>query len=81
MWNWLYGRPAQNMNVSGSMVYAHAVWRPLAFLSDEEVALLDELAKKLTAPATPVLDASPNAPLNQIESNTAIEVEAVESGA
>ena len=71
------GRPAQNVQVSGGVLHAHA-WRPLASLSDEEVALVDKLTRKLSQP---VLNASPNAPLNQIESKLAIEAEVVESGA
>ena len=79
VWDRLYGRPAQNMNVSGSMVHAHTVWRPLATLSDEEMQLLDSITKKLTAPA--VSDASQNAHQNQIESKPAIEAEVVASEA
>jgi len=71
------GRPAQNVQLSGGVLHAHTVWRPLASLSDEEVQLLDGITKKLTAPA--VSNASPDAPHNQIESNTAIEAEVVES--
>ena len=75
VWDRLYGRPAQNVQVSGGVLHAHA-WRPLASLSDEEVALLDKLTKKLSVP---VLNASPNAPYNQIESKPAIEAEVVAS--
>lgn len=60
----LIGRPAQNVQVSGGMLHAHTVWRPLADLTDEEMAQLDKLTKKLTAP-------SPNAAQNQIESKPA----------
>lgn len=73
VWDRLYGRPAQNVQVSGGVLHAHA-WRPLASLSDEEVAMLDKLTKKMSAP---VLNASPNAPQNQIESKPAIEAEVV----
>jgi hypothetical protein len=75
----LIGRPAQNVRLSGGLLHAHAVWRPLATLSDEEVQLLDTITKKLGAPSTPVLDASPNATQNQIESKPALEVESMES--
>ena len=67
VWDRLYGRPAQNVQVSGGVLHAHA-WRPLASLSDEEVALLDKLTRKLSQP---VLDASPNGHQNQIESKQA----------
>jgi hypothetical protein len=74
----MIGRPAQNVSVSGGVLHAHTVWRPLSSLSDEEVALLDKLTQKL---ATPTSDASPNAPQNQIESKPAIEAEVVASEA
>jgi hypothetical protein len=48
----------------------------MASLSDEEVQMLDKLTRKLAAP---VLDASPDAPQNQIKSKPAIEAEVVES--
>ena len=68
----LIGRPAQNVRLSGGVLHAHTAWRPLADLTDEEVAMLDKLTKKL---ATPVSNALPNAPQNQIESKPAIEAE------
>jgi hypothetical protein len=71
VWDRLYGRPAQNVNVAGSMIHGH-VWRPLATLTDDEVQQLDMITKKLTAPAS-------DAPQNQIESNRAIEAEVVQS--
>jgi hypothetical protein len=74
----MIGRPAQNVQLSGGVLHAHTVWRPLSALNDEEIALLDKLTKKLSAPAS---DTSPDAPQNQIESNRAIEVEVVQSEA
>ena len=74
----MIGRPAQNVQLSGGVLRAHTVWRPLANLSDEEVQLLDGITKKLTAPA--VSDASPDAHQNQVESKPAIEAEVVASG-
>jgi hypothetical protein len=71
------GRPAQNVSLSGGLVHAHTVWRPLSALNDEEIALLDKLTKKLSAPApvsNPASNTSPDAHQNQIESNRAIEV-------
>jgi len=70
----IIGRPAQNVSLSGGVLHAHTVWRPLATLSDEEVQLLDAITKKLGAPA----DTSQNAPQNQIESKPAIETVPVE---
>lgn len=66
------GRPAQNLNLSGGVLHAHTVWRPLASLSDDEVKLLDSITKKLTGPAS---NALPNALQNQPESTLAIEAE------
>ena len=77
VWDRLYGRPAQNVQVSGGVLHAHA-WRPLASLSDEEVALLDAITKKLTAP---VSNALPDGPQNQTNSNRAIEADVVASEA
>jgi hypothetical protein len=73
-----WGRPAQDVRHSGGVLHVHTVWRPLASLSDEEVAALDAIKKKL---AQPVSNASPNAPQNQIESKPAIEAEVVASEA
>ena len=73
----LVGRPAQNVQIAGSMLHGH-IWRPLAHLSDEEMAMLDKLTKKLSAPFS---NASPDAPQNQIESKPAIGAEVVESEA
>ena len=50
----------------------------MSHLTDEEVDLLDKLTKKLT---TPVSNALPDAPQNQMESKPAIEAEVVESEA
>lgn len=43
------GRPAQNVNVSGGVLHAHA-WRPLATLTDEEVEQLAAIRKRLSGP-------------------------------
>ena len=71
----MIGRPAQNVQLSGSMMHAHTVWRPLSSLKDDEIALLDKLTRKLSAPTS---DASQNGPQNQIESKPAIEAEIVD---
>jgi hypothetical protein len=73
----LVGRPAQNVQIAGSMLHGH-IWRPLAQLSDEEMAQLDKLSKKLTAPAS---NASPDGPQNQIKSTVGDEAEATQSEA
>lgn len=73
-----WGRPAQNVALSGGIIHAHAGWGSLSHLSDEEMDLLDKLTKKLAAP---VSNASPDGPQNQIESKPAIEAEIVESNA
>lgn len=58
------------------MLHAHAAWRPLASLSDDEMEMLDKLTKKL---AGPVIDVAQDGPGNQIESKPAMEaVEVVE---
>jgi hypothetical protein len=75
----LHGRPAENVQLSSSMVHAHTVWRPLADLTDDEMAFLDKVTKKLSAPAAS--EASPDGPQNQIESKPAIEAVAMESEA
>jgi hypothetical protein len=74
----LHGRPAQNVQLSGSMLHAHTVVRPLETLTDEELRLLDSLTAKLNPAASHAL---PDGPHNQIESKPEIEVEAVESEA
>jgi hypothetical protein len=66
----LLGRPAQNVQLSGGVLHAHTVWRPLAELTDDEVRMLDTITKKLTTPASSAL---PDASQNQIESKPAIE--------
>jgi len=47
----LIGRPAQTVQHSGGVLHAHAIFRPLADLTDEELRLLDTITKKLTSPA------------------------------
>ena len=67
----LIGGPARNLQLSGGVLPAHTVWRPLASLTDEEMSYLDAITKTLTAPVSH----SPDAPQNQIESKPGIEVE------
>lgn len=66
----LIGRPAQNVQVSGALLHGHTAWRPPARLSDDEVALLDTITKKRTAP---VSNALRDGPQNQIKSKPASE--------
>jgi hypothetical protein len=82
LWDRIYGRPKQEMNVSGGMVHTHTRDLRLAALSTEALEELartyDEVVAKHTLPA---LDVTPDGPHNQIESNTAIEeVEVVSEG-
>jgi hypothetical protein len=74
----IIGRPAQDVRHSGGMFHAHMAWGSLASLSDEEMQMLDAITKKLTAPATPVSNASQDAHQNQIESKPALEAEVVD---
>jgi hypothetical protein len=64
LWDRAYGKPAQSVALSGGLLHAHATWRPLSSLTDEEVALLDSISKKLL-PA-PAENASQDAPQNQM---------------
>src|SRR5215468_3727291 len=50
LWDRAYGRPSQNVDLSGGVVHAH--WTPGMYdhLTDEEMALLDKLTKKLIPP-------------------------------
>jgi hypothetical protein len=50
------GRPAQKLSISGGVLHGHA-WRPLASLTDEEVAQLAALKKKLSGPEEPAIEA------------------------
>jgi len=62
------GKAKQAVEVSGGLLHAHTAYRDpkLAALSQEELTALDALTRKLALPA-------PDAPQNQIESNTATE--------
>jgi hypothetical protein len=66
-----FGKPKQDVGVSGSIAHAH-VWRPLADfnLTDEELHVIDAVQRKMLPP---VSNASPDAPYNQIESKPALE--------
>jgi hypothetical protein len=68
------GKPKQAVAVSGGILHAHTAYRDplLAGLSDEELQALNSLSRKLALP-------SPDGPHNQIESDTAIVAEEVDS--
>jgi hypothetical protein len=70
------GKAKQAVEVAGGILHAHTVYRnpQLAALSQEELQALDGITRKLALPA-------PDAPQNQIESNTPIETEAIDSKA
>jgi len=70
------GKAKQAIEVNGGLLHAHTVYRDpkLAALSNEELAALDALTRKLALPA-------PDTPQNQIESKPAIEVVEVASEA
>jgi hypothetical protein len=62
------GKAKQAVEVSGGLLHAHTAYRDpkLAAPSQEELAALDALTRKLALPA-------PDTPPNQLESNPAIE--------
>ena len=79
LWDRVYGRPKQDVSVSGGIVHAHTVYRNprLAALSPEELAQLDALTKKLVAPAQ---DAPHNQPQSASATNAIdIECESIET--
>ena len=82
LWDRVYGKPKQEMSVSGGMIHTHTRNPLLASLPKEA---LEELARKydevLAVHAVPVLDVAQDGPHNQIESNSAIEeVEVLSEG-
>jgi hypothetical protein len=74
LWDRVFGKPKQEMNVSGGVLRTHTRNPLLTSLPKEA---LEDLARKydevLAMHALPPLDVAPDAPQNQIESNTAIE--------
>jgi hypothetical protein len=76
LWDRIYGKPKQDVSVSGAMVHAHVRDPFLAALPKEA---LEELARSYDNVLTKYVPQ--DVPHNQIESNTAIEAEVVESGA
>jgi hypothetical protein len=82
LWDRIYGKPKQEMSVSGGLLHAHTRDPRLTELSTEA---LEELARKydevLAKHALPTLDVASDGPQNQIESNKALEAIDVESEA
>ena len=74
----LHGRPAQSVSLSGAVLHAHGLWRPLENLTEEEMLLLGSITKKLNPPA--VVDVAQDGPHSQIESKPAIEAAEVKLG-
>ena len=79
LWDRAWGRPAQALSVSGTVLHAH--WTPgkYSHLTDEEFAELARLSAKALSP--PASNTAQDAPGNQIESKPAIEAGMVESEA
>ena len=79
LWDRAWGRSAQAVSVSGTVVHAH--WTPgkYSHLTDEEFAMLAELSAK--ALGRPASNTSQDGPQNQREIKQAIEAEIVESEA
>jgi hypothetical protein len=77
LWDRVYGKPKQDVSVSGGLVHAHTRDPFLASLPKEALEALarsyDEVLAKHALPAPQ------SGPLNQIESKPAIEAVAVES--
>jgi hypothetical protein len=78
LWDRAWGRPAQAVSVSGTVVHAH--WTPgkYSHLTDEEFATLAALSAKALGP--PASNTAQNGRGFQIESKPAIEAEVVEPG-
>ena len=77
LWDRVFGKPKQDVSVSGGLVHAHTRDPFLASLPKEA---LEQLARAYDdVLAKYVQDATQDGPQNQIESNTAIEAEALES--
>jgi hypothetical protein len=69
------GKPAQNVQLQGSVLHAHA-WRPLATLTDEEVEQLAAIRKRLSGPEEPVIETEAiSSDLSPDESRTAMHRE------
>jgi hypothetical protein len=82
LWDRIFGKPKQDVSVSGAFVHAHTRDPFLASLPKEALEALarsyDELLAKYRKP---VLDVAQDGPHDQKESNTAFESEVMESEA
>ena len=79
LWDRIFGKPKQDVSVSGGLVHAHTRDPFLASLPKEALeALARSYDEVLAKYATPVLDVAQDGPHNQIESKPAIEAELVE---
>jgi hypothetical protein len=80
LWDRIYGKPKQEIGVSGGLTHAHIRDPLLSVLPKEDLEALAEAYNSVLAkhrlPA--VSTAHQDGPHNQIESNTAIEAEVVE---
>jgi hypothetical protein len=82
LWNRIFGKPKQDVSVSGGLVHAHTRDPLLASLPKEALEALSRSYDEVLAKyATPVLDVVQDGPHNQIESKPTIEAEVVESDA
>jgi hypothetical protein len=80
LWDRIYGKPKQDVSVSGGLVHAHVRDPFLASLPKEALeALARSYDEVLAKYSTPVLDVAQDGPHNQIESKPAIEMVPVES--
>jgi hypothetical protein len=78
LWDRIFGKPKQDVSVSGGLVHAHVRDPFLASLPKEALeALTRSYDEVLAKYSTPVLDAAQDGPHNQIESKPAIEAEDV----
>jgi hypothetical protein len=81
LWDRIFGKPKQDVSVSGGLLHAHTRDPFLASLPKEALEALSRSYDEVLAKySTPVLDVAQDGPHNQIESKPAIEgVEVVES--
>jgi hypothetical protein len=77
LWDRIYGKPKQDVSVSGGLVHAHTRDPFLASLPKEALEQLARSYDEVLAKYIP--DTSQDGPQNQIESKPAIEAEVVES--
>jgi hypothetical protein len=80
LWDRHFGKPKQEIGVSGGLVHAHTRDPRLATLSNEALAeLADAYDHVLAKHAVPVLDVAQDGLQNQIESKPRIEAAEVDS--